>query len=539
MVKMHDKKKIGRVSYVVLWFLFSVFVLIGFFNDIPNQFYRDTREGLVKLEPTSKVEKEDGTWEYTIDVRESARLSEYVMFYTNHQVVYAYANNRLCYSLLPQNSIWGHSTGSTWNSFKIPNGSSVLRVVTKRVYTEMGNIESVFFAGEPSAMTRSVVDDSMAGVMVSLSIVVCGVILFVYWLSTGENRDKILAVFYFSIFSIVVGVWSLGETQAAMVLVHNRPVASYLGYMCMYFVCVPFVMFVRYFLHAKERFFYKIFFVIWLVSLFICNFLQFINVKDMKQTAFVLHGILAIGLVYCVYLLIEGFVRREHIRECVICSIGLVCIVLTYLVDLVWFYMVSTHTNQTGKFGFLLFVLLLGFETTRNGQANVREARLMSFYKDLAEKDVLSGCYNRNAFDAEIEALDKIDVDYKGSITIFTFDLNNLKECNDNLGHAVGDRYIKDAAALLHKVFGQNEKVYRIGGDEFCVIKKSVSEEKAKSWCKTIEEHRFVYDHGQEVSCRVASGYATFDQLEDVNLEITRDRADSLMYKNKKKMKES
>ena len=183
-----------------------------------------------------KMEEEDGTWVYSLNVNDEAQKGDSIMFYTNHQSVHVYNLNEECYSLLPQDSIWSHSTGSTWNMFKIPNGAGLLRVEVKRVYEEMGNVEVSFYAGEPTALTQNVVKDSIVGVIVSLVIVICGLILFFYWVYVGENRDKIMGVFYFSFFCITLGLWSLGETQAAMILVSNRPMASYVGYIFIYFL---------------------------------------------------------------------------------------------------------------------------------------------------------------------------------------------------------------------------------------------------------------------------------------------------------------
>lgn len=53
---------------------------------------------------------------------------------------------------------------------------------------------------------------------------------------------------------------------------------------------------------------------------------------------------------------------------------------------------------------------------------------------------------------------------------VVTFDLNNLKNCNDNYGHRVGDAYIINAARIIENTFERYGKCYRIGGDEFCCI---------------------------------------------------------------------
>ena len=50
------------------------------------------------------------------------------------------------------------------------------------------------------------------------------------------------------------------------------------------------------------------------------------------------------------------------------------------------------------------------------------------------------------------------------------FDLDGLKQINDEFGHEAGDLAIKDFAKLLLKVFRDSDVVARVGGDEFWVL---------------------------------------------------------------------
>lgn len=70
--------------------------------------------------------------------------------------------------------------------------------------------------------------------------------------------------------------------------------------------------------------------------------------------------------------------------------------------------------------------------------------------------DPVSGVQNRRAFD----------------LSSFTFvaiiDMDSLKWVNDNLGHLVGDKLLRDLGSSLEKSFGEN--AYHLSGDEFAVI---------------------------------------------------------------------
>jgi diguanylate cyclase (GGDEF)-like protein len=49
-------------------------------------------------------------------------------------------------------------------------------------------------------------------------------------------------------------------------------------------------------------------------------------------------------------------------------------------------------------------------------------------------------------------------------------DLDGLKRVNDTVGRAVGDRALRDTAAVLRQTFRDSDLVARIGGDEYAVL---------------------------------------------------------------------
>lgn len=49
-------------------------------------------------------------------------------------------------------------------------------------------------------------------------------------------------------------------------------------------------------------------------------------------------------------------------------------------------------------------------------------------------------------------------------------DLDGFKSVNDQYGHFIGDRLIKECATLLHEVCGSEARAYRLGGDEFAIL---------------------------------------------------------------------
>lgn len=107
------------------------------------------------------------------------------------------------------------------------------------------------------------------------------------------------------------------------------------------------------------------------------------------------------------------------------------------------------------------------------------------FELELSNKyDVLTGVRNRRAFDRH---KDKLLSDSHYSLVVF--DINGLKPVNDNMGHEEGDKLIMGVANILANTFYGIGKIYRIGGDEFCIICHEKNEEKAEKALTELEQN--------------------------------------------------
>lgn len=82
--------------------------------------------------------------------------------------------------------------------------------------------------------------------------------------------------------------------------------------------------------------------------------------------------------------------------------------------------------------------------------------------------DLLSGLYNRRAFQRRFSMLMRRD-DLKTAAVVM-FDLDNLKHINDSYGHDCGDSYIKAFSKCLASCDHSNTLVARRSGDEFYAV---------------------------------------------------------------------
>lgn len=89
----------------------------------------------------------------------------------------------------------------------------------------------------------------------------------------------------------------------------------------------------------------------------------------------------------------------------------------------------------------------------------------------IATTDELTGVANRAALTEILRTRSLNDALKSGHCAIINIDLDDLKSLNDNHGHAVGDAALKIAAERIRGSLRQNDKVIRMGGDEFvCLV---------------------------------------------------------------------
>jgi putative two-component system response regulator len=154
--------------------------------------------------------------------------------------------------------------------------------------------------------------------------------------------------------------------------------------------------------------------------------------------------------------------------------------------------------------------------------------------ENLAARDTLTNLYNRNTAQQMIEAyLSK----QKGALTAaYVFlDVDNFKKLNDSNGHVYGDKVLSKYAEVISNNIRSNDVAARVGGDEFIIFLKDISNEVVVH--RQIERlYQAFKDIGHNQDCSISMGVALYPN-DAADYKTLSEYADQALYHAKNKGK--
>ena len=152
-------------------------------------------------------------------------------------------------------------------------------------------------------------------------------------------------------------------------------------------------------------------------------------------------------------------------------------------------------------------------------------------YKNISEKDDLTGIYNRRKFESSLKDSIKLASRYKRPLSLVMFDIDRFKEVNDNFGHQAGDSVLCELTALVGTALRDTDILARYGGEEFMVIMPETDINDAGNIAerirKTVENRIFKY----VTAVTISLGVSRYEDCEDMDGFIK--RVDGALYKAK------
>ncbi len=144
--------------------------------------------------------------------------------------------------------------------------------------------------------------------------------------------------------------------------------------------------------------------------------------------------------------------------------------------------------------------------------------------------DFSTGLYNRNLWEHLKSGMVKPPGNFFYSLIVI--DIDNLKKCNDLLGHIAGDKSIATVAEVISFSVRENDIPIHYGGDEYIVILPNAGIAVADRIVERIRNNLETRCESEEFKIEISAGTAFSDDVDGFE-QILR-MADSKMYNEKR-----
>jgi diguanylate cyclase (GGDEF)-like protein/PAS domain S-box-containing protein len=185
-------------------------------------------------------------------------------------------------------------------------------------------------------------------------------------------------------------------------------------------------------------------------------------------------------------------------------------------------------TTLKDKDGWTIGYLVVVHDITgrKNTERRLRESSLT---------DELTGLNNRRGFRLLAGQLLQVALRMRMNAVLFYIDLDGLKQINDVLGHAAGDRALIEAGDLLKQSFRASDVTARLGGDEFVVLAVESDKGSRQAMLARMKEELHVRNAQPQRAYRLSLsiGAARFEWQHPDTLDVLLEAADQAMYKVK------
>lgn len=474
---------------------------------------------------------------YTFQVGQLPDSDESLIFFSLHQLVKVSLDGQEVYSVRPDpRNAFGSTTGCVWNVVMLTDDDSGKQVTIEIVpaYESSNNFVPDFFLGSRYAICRDKILAALPSIICGIFAILIGAFYIAYIVYNRRNTEVDKSLLLLGCFSVLLGCWKVVDTNAFYLLMPGKVAFSYADFLLLALVPVPYCLFMRQMHSSTDSPVWNIPCIASITGTCVIVTAQLLHIADMRQLLRLIHILLLLLAVVCVIMLVRevrtvGLNRKlkKNIFCIVLCAVGLV-------LDLIIYYATKGKTQSfLGILNFLVYNLVLGVSTMQEARELMKIGMQAKKLEQKAYHDQLTGLYNRTAY------ADDTGSGFEPEHCIVVMcDLNDLKKCNDTLGHEMGDKYIKESARIISECFGDSGHCYRMGGDEFCVLLKNHSLSDCKKRISRMKEKCDKYNReNDDIEIRIACGYELFDKRVDYDINDTSRRADRMMYHEKFTMK--
>ncbi len=448
-----------------------------------------------------------------------------------HQAFSVSVNSEVVYDFgQDSSSVFSRANGGIWHFVELPyiqsDNNIKIEVVPSDDKTSIGIID-IYLAEENEAFLFLIYENIMK-LLISSIILIIGLILLVthVFISKGLKNNIIL---YLGLLSTFIAIWLISESNLMQFIIGDTFILGHLPYWSIQLLFIPFILYVDSMYTPSHKSISKYLGIAFVANFIISTVLHMTKIVYYYNSLWVVHLIMVVTLLYFIFSIsYESFAKKNRDARIIMLQISL--LIITALAELAVFYF-GNNMNSIGvvlQTGMLVYLMACVISTALKLRVVWADSMRAEYLTKIAYTDMLTSLLNRHAFERDLEEFKKSEDLTK---IIITFDLNNLKYFNDNMGHQTGDNYLVCFAQLAQKYIGEYGECYRVGGDEFLAILYNVPFDTLEQRLITIQEKVKTFDNNSMSG--VAVGYAQYEEGDYPNIMDYLHHLDERMFENK------
>lgn len=422
-------------------------------------------------------------------------------------------------------TLFGKYPYKNWMIVRLPRNwhGKKLTIEEAPYYSKYSEPLKQVYAGYQASLVFMIVCQSIPIIFFSSSIILAAICLLVFSL-VFVKKYIMYQVRWLSIFSIIMCTWMIMVSEWCQMIWGFIPMLSNVVYIVFALVPIAGIRFLLLYRNFYKDRWMECLFWLSVINFLAVHILQITRLCDYVYSVSLTHLIILLTMLRIFHIFVVRFIKRQSIHNFRV-FLAFLTISLFSCLDMIGYY--TRHSDRSdahySKYGLFLFFIILSYygigDILKERELGVRQSLL----EEMAYKDMLTGLPNRNAFEREVYRRREQE---KASCMVIVADLNGLKKINDTKGHQKGDELLIQTGEVLKKAFPQRALLYRIGGDEFCLLIDDMKEEEKKKAASYLEKNQ---NH-----LSVAIGYC---DVVPGGIDKAFEQADVNMYEKKKMMK--
>lgn len=539
------RRKYGPIAYAISVLIAAILLIYIWgtsrVNEVQTRLQQEvyTKSDVVAQTVQDATAPQGVRYVYEWTIEDVSKFGTSICFYTIHENVKIWLDDVQIYSLHPsQANLFGKTTGCNWPAVHLgmDDIGKTIRIEVAPIYTKDMGSEHEFLIGSYSLITGMIMLDSLGILLLSIFSAIIGIVFVAFAVFYRSNNEIDRSLLYLGIFAMEMGLWKYADMVATDLIMRNSLFASALALLALGALPGSFILFIKRQFHSLDYQVWNILTTGCSVVLVLSVVLQATGIADLRETLWLTHATIILVIIVIIAMTILEARRYSWSKKLKVTLFGIGMCGIGASVDLIVYYVTGSTGNMVyALLAFLIYTLIMGVISIMDAKLLMERGKEAKYFRELALHDQLTGLYNRSYYK---QYLDKIDYSNANCLVVM-FDVNRLKVCNDNHGHAEGDYLLRCAARVIQQCFGDIGACCRLGGDEFCVLVKDCREEVIVDRLQSMQREIIAHNknHPDNFPIDIAHGYAVYDSLRDASLEDTIRRADKLMYLTKSRMK--